>query len=150
MLARLGCATLILTSGSTSVKQWKRELLDKTTLAEGDIGEYTGEIKQVRPVTIASYQILAHGSKAAAKEGREASHLGLFSSRDWGLIIYDEVHLLPAPVFRLTAELQATRRLGLTATLVREDGRAEDVFSLHRSQAVRASLARPGEAGLDR
>ncbi|CDN43672.1 DNA repair helicase XPB [Paenibacillus sp. P22] len=121
-LARLGCATLILTSGTTSVRQWRRELVEKTTIAEDDIGEYTGENKQVRPVTIASYQIM----------GRRGSggHMDLFSRRDWGLIIYDEVHLLPAPVFRLTAELQATRRLGLTATLVREDGRAEDVFSL--------------------
>ncbi|SDT42312.1 DNA excision repair protein ERCC-3 [Paenibacillaceae bacterium GAS479] len=128
-LARLGCAALVLTSGSTSVRQWKRELLDKTTISESDIGEYTGDLKQIRPVTIASYQILAQG-KVNARKNNAGDHMGLFNSRDWGLIIYDEVHLLPAPVFRLTAELQATRRLGLTATLVREDGRAEDVFSL--------------------
>lgn len=128
-LARLGCAALVLTSGSTSVRQWKRELLDKTTIQESEIGEYTGELKQIRPVTIASYQILAQGRGDARKNG-STDHMNLFGSRDWGLIIYDEVHLLPAPVFRLTAELQATRRLGLTATLVREDGRAEDVFSL--------------------
>ncbi|OXM15834.1 DNA repair helicase XPB [Paenibacillus herberti] len=128
-LARLGCAALVLTSGSTSVRQWKRELLDKTTISESDIGEYTGDLKQIRPVTIASYQILAQG-KVNARKNNAGDHMGLFNSRDWGLIIYDEVHLLPAPVFRLTADLQATRRLGLTATLVREDGRAEDVFSL--------------------
>ncbi|MGN7455120.1 DNA repair helicase XPB [Paenibacillus pasadenensis] len=128
-LARLGQATLVLTSGSTSVRQWKRELLEKTTLRESDIGEYTGDLKQIRPVTVASYQIVAHG-KGASGARADGGHFDLFGSRDWGLIIYDEVHLLPAPVFRLTAELQATRRLGLTATLVREDGRAEDVFSL--------------------
>ncbi|QJC52393.1 DEAD/DEAH box helicase [Paenibacillus albicereus] len=128
-LARLGRATLVLTSGSTSVRQWKRELLEKTTLRESDIGEYTGDMKQIRPVTVASYQIVAHGKGSSANR-TDGGHFDLFGSRDWGLIIYDEVHLLPAPVFRLTAELQATRRLGLTATLVREDGRAEDVFSL--------------------
>ncbi|RXZ77037.1 helicase [Paenibacillaceae bacterium] len=125
-LAKLQCATLILTSSATSVQQWKSELLDKTTLDEEKIGVYAGASKVVRPVTIATYQMLTHrGSKQA-----EFVHMGLFQERDWGLIIYDEVHLLPAPVFRMTAEIQATRRLGLTATLVREDGRAEDVFSL--------------------
>lgn len=125
-LARLNSATLILTSNATSVKQWKEELLDKTSLQPSDVGEYTGTTKQVRPVTIATYQILTHRkSKAEAY-----NHMKLFSERDWGLIIYDEVHLLPAPVFRITADIQATRRLGLTATLVREDGCAEDVFSL--------------------
>ncbi|QYR23682.1 DEAD/DEAH box helicase [Paenibacillus sp. sptzw28] len=125
-LARLGCDTLILTSNVTSVKQWKTELLDKTTLTDGEIGEYAGTSKQVRPVTIATYQILTNRRQ---KDG-EFTHMKLFQERNWGLIIYDEVHLLPAPVFRMTAELQATRRLGLTATLVREDGREEDVFSL--------------------
>lgn len=125
-LARLGRATLILTSNSTSVKQWKDELLDKTSLTDGEVGQYCGTLKQVLPVTIATYNILTH------RKSKEApfSHMKLFSERDWGLIIYDEVHLLPAPVFRMTADIQATRRLGLTATLVREDGCAEDVYSL--------------------
>lgn len=125
-MARCNCATLILTTNVTSVKQWKREILNKTGLAEDQIGEYNGTTKEVRPITIATYQILTHRGK---KED-EFSHMRLFSQRDWGLIIYDEVHLLPAPVFRATAEIQATRRLGLTATLIREDGREEDVFSL--------------------
>lgn len=125
-LARLSRATLILTSSATSVQQWKNELLDKTSLTDEEVGQYCGTLKQVRPVTIATYNILTHRkSKAAAY-----SHMKLFSERDWGLIIYDEVHLLPAPVFRMTADIQATRRLGLTATLVREDGCAEDVYSL--------------------
>jgi len=125
-LARLSCAALILTSNVTSVKQWRQELLDKTTLTEADVGEYAGSERDVKPVTIATYQIMTHrGSKSDAY-----SHMRLFRERDWGLIIYDEVHLLPAPVFRMTADIQATRRLGLTATLVREDGREEDVFSL--------------------
>ncbi|MBW7474192.1 DEAD/DEAH box helicase [Paenibacillus oenotherae] len=125
-LARLACDTLILTSNVTSVKQWKQELLDKTTLTEAEIGEYAASSKQVRPVTIATYQILTHKRPRTD----EYSHMKLFQERNWGLIIYDEVHLLPAPVFRMTADLQATRRLGLTATLIREDGREEDVFSL--------------------
>ncbi|OPH53039.1 helicase [Paenibacillus ferrarius] len=125
-MARCGCATLILTSNVTSVKQWKREILSKTGLSEDQVGEYSGTSKEVKPITIATYQILTHRGK---KED-EFSHMRLFSERDWGLIIYDEVHLLPAPVFRATAEIQATRRLGLTATLIREDGREEDVFSL--------------------
>lgn len=125
-LARLQCAALILTTNVASVKQWKRELLDKTDLDECMVGEYCGDRKEVRPVTIATYQILTHRHR---KED-EFSHLSLFHERDWGLIVYDEVHLLPAPVFRATADIQATRRLGLTATLIREDGREEDVFSL--------------------
>ncbi|EFM12932.1 type III restriction protein res subunit [Paenibacillus curdlanolyticus YK9] len=125
-VARLQCATLIVTSSLTSVQQWKSELLDKTTLEEEAIGEYSSQSKQVRPITIATYNMLATGGGA---EG-EYRHMALFNERDWGLIIYDEVHMLPAPVFRLTAELQATRRLGLTATLIREDGRETDVFSL--------------------
>ncbi|MFC4076920.1 DNA repair helicase XPB [Salinithrix halophila] len=125
VMARVGRAALILTPNTTSVRQWVREILDKTELTEDQVGEYTGERKQVKPVTVATYQILTH------RGGRgEFPHLDLFSRRDWGLIIYDEVHLLPAPVFRATADLQAKRRLGLTATLVREDGREEDVFSL--------------------
>jgi DNA excision repair protein ERCC-3 len=126
VMARLNCATLILTSSATSVKQWKREILDKTELTEEQVGEYNGLRKEVLPVTIATYQILTH---RRSKE-EEFTHMALFNERDWGLIIYDEVHLLPAPVFRVTADIQATRRLGLTATLVREDGREEDVFSL--------------------
>lgn len=125
-MARCNCATLILTTNVTSVKQWKREILSKTGLAEDQVGEYNGTTKEVRPITIATYQILTHRGK---KED-EFSHMRLFSQRDWGLIIYDEVHLLPAPVFRATAEIQATRRLGLTATLIREDGHEEDVFTL--------------------
>ncbi|GAB2702446.1 DNA repair helicase XPB [Paenibacillus thermoaerophilus] len=126
VMAKLRCETLILTASATSVRQWKRELLDKTDLQEDDIGEYDGDRKEVRPVTIATYQILTH---RRSKTGG-FSHMSLFSGRDWGLIVYDEVHLLPAPVFRATADIQATRRLGLTATLVREDGCEEDVYSL--------------------
>jgi DNA excision repair protein ERCC-3 len=118
--------TLILTTSITAVKQWKRELLDKTDLREEMIGEYTGESKEIAPITIATYQILTFRPD---KED-EFPHFKLFDEKDWGLIIYDEVHLLPAPVFRVTAQIQARRRLGLTATLVREDGREGDVFSL--------------------
>jgi DNA excision repair protein ERCC-3 len=125
-MGKLNCATLILTTNSTSVKQWKREILDKTDLSETMVGEYSGARKEVRPVTIATYQILTYRK---TKEDLFI-HMDLFNKRDWGLIIYDEVHLLPAPVFRVTADIQATRRLGLTATLIREDGREEDVFSL--------------------
>ncbi|SDW59041.1 DNA repair helicase XPB [Paenibacillus sp. CF384] len=125
-LARLRCDTLILTSNVTSVNQWKAELIDKTTLTDQEIGTYAATAKEVRPVTIATYQILT----SRRRKGDEYSNMRLFGERNWGLIIYDEVHLLPAPVFRMTADLQATRRLGLTATLVREDGHEEDVFSL--------------------
>lgn len=126
VLAALQCATLILTSSLTSVQQWQAELLDKTTLGSRSIGQYSSQEKQVRAVTIATYNMLA----TSGGEERDYRHMRLFGERDWGLIIYDEVHMLPAPVFRMTAELQATRRLGLTATLVREDGRERDVFSL--------------------
>jgi DNA excision repair protein ERCC-3 len=119
-------STLVLTTSITAVKQWRRELLDKTDLTEDQIAEYTGESKEIAPVTLATYQILTH--RPDKKE--EFPHFKIFDQRDWGLIIYDEVHLLPAPVFRITAQIQARRRLGLTATLVREDGRQEDVFSL--------------------
>jgi DNA excision repair protein ERCC-3 len=108
------------------VKQWRREILDKTDLDESQVGEYTGETKQIRPVTVATYQILSYRDE---KDG-EFPHFPLFDKMDWGLVVYDEVHLLPAPVFRVTAQIQARRRLGLTATLVREDGREGDVFSL--------------------
>jgi len=125
-LTRLKCETLILTPNSVSVSQWISELLKNTTLTEDEVGEYTGQAKKVRPVTVATYQVLTH---RRSKE-QDYPHLQLFVNRDWGLIIYDEVHLLPAPVFRITAEIQATRRLGLTATLVREDGREGDAFAL--------------------
>ena len=107
-----------------AARQWKSELLRRTSLTEDEIGEYSGSRKEIRPVTIATYQVLAVRRKGIHP------HLELLDARDWGLIVYDEVHLLPAPVFRMTAELQARRRLGLTATLVREDGRESDVFSL--------------------
>lgn len=126
VLESLQCETLILTSNTTSVKQWKHELLQRTDLHGEAIGEYSGEKREVRPVTIATYQILTH---RPSKEGAFV-HMKLFNERNWGLIIYDEVHLLPAPVFRATADIQATRRLGLSATLVREDGKEGDVFSL--------------------
>jgi DNA excision repair protein ERCC-3 len=122
----VGQTTLVLTTSLTSVKQWRRELLDKTTLRPEGIAEYTGEQKSTGPVTLTTYQILTW---RADREG-EFPHLELFRARSWGLIIYDEVHLLPAPVFRATADLQARRRLGLTATLIREDGRQGDVFAL--------------------
>jgi len=124
-LAELGCAALILTAGNTSVRQWRDELLDKTTLLPEQVGEYAGDNRDVRPVTIATYQLLTRRSASGGHP-----HMKLFGERDWGLIIYDEVHQLPAPVFRMTADIQATRRLGLTATLIREDGREKDVFSL--------------------
>jgi DNA excision repair protein ERCC-3 len=118
--------TLILTSSLTSVRQWQRELLDKTNLAPDSIAEYSGESKQTAPITLATYQILSY----RASKTDEFPHFQLFSARAWGLIIYDEVHLLPAPIFRITAQLQARRRLGLTATLIREDGKEGDVFAL--------------------
>ena len=123
-MAQAGATTLILVTNTVSGRQWKRELLARTSLTEEEIGEYSGEKKEIRPVTIATYQIMTTRRKG------EYRHLELFDSRDWGLIVYDEVHLLPAPIFRLTADLQSRRRLGLTATLVREDGREADVFSL--------------------
>lgn len=125
-MAALGKQTLVLTTSTTSVEQWRREILDKTDLPEELVATYTGESKEIAPVTVATYQIVTFRPK---KDG-DFPHFQLFNSRDWGLIVYDEVHLLPAPVFRATAEIQARRRLGLTATLVREDGREEDVFSL--------------------
>jgi len=118
--------TLILTSNLTSVHQWQREILDKTTLPEDAIAEYSGAVKNTAPITLATYQILSYRTH---RDG-EFPHFDLFNARAWGLIIYDEVHLLPAPIFRITAELQARRRLGLTATLIREDGREGDVFTL--------------------
>ncbi|MTD17237.1 helicase [Nakamurella sp. YIM 132087] len=123
-MAQASATTLILVTNTVSGRQWKRELIARTSLTEEEIGEYSGERKEIRPVTIATYQVMTR------KSGGVYKHLDLFDSRDWGLVIYDEVHLLPAPVFRMTADLQSRRRLGLTATLVREDGREGDVFSL--------------------
>jgi DNA excision repair protein ERCC-3 len=116
--------TLILVTNTVAGRQWKRELIARTSLTAEEIGEYSGERKEVRPVTIATYQVLT------TRRAGVFAHLDLLNARDWGLIVYDEVHLLPAPIFRFTADLQARRRLGLTATLVREDGREGDVFSL--------------------
>ena len=123
-MARAAATTLILVTNTVSARQWRDELLRRTTLTEDEIGEYSGARKEIRPVTIATYQVLTTKRKGVY------SHLDLLDARDWGLILYDEVHLLPAPIFRMTADLQARRRLGLTATLVREDGREADVFSL--------------------
>ncbi|MEA5649366.1 MAG: DEAD/DEAH box helicase [Cutibacterium granulosum] len=123
-MARARCTTLILVTNTVSARQWKDELVRRTTLTPDEIGEYSGSRKEVRPVTIATYQVIT------TKRHGVHPHLELFEARDWGLVIYDEVHLLPAPVFRMTADLQARRRLGLTATLVREDGHEDDVFSL--------------------
>jgi DNA excision repair protein ERCC-3 len=118
--------TLILSANVVAVHQWIRELLDKTHLQEHEIAEYTGDRKNIAPVTVATYQIVTYRKR----KSDEFPHFDIFNKADWGLIIYDEVHLLPAPVFRATAEIQSRRRLGLTATLVREDGHEEDVFSL--------------------
>ncbi len=123
-MARVQSTTLILVTNTVSARQWRDELIQRTTLTEDEIGEYSGARKEIRPVTIATYQVLTTKKKGAY------AHLDLFDTRDWGLIIYDEVHLLPAPIFRFTADIQSRRRLGLTATLVREDGREGDVFSL--------------------
>ncbi|MBN2036447.1 MAG: DEAD/DEAH box helicase [Chitinispirillaceae bacterium] len=118
--------TLILVTNITAIHQWKRELVEKTGIPDHDIGEYSGEQKEIKPVTLATYQILTYREK----KSDPFVHYGLFNSENWGLIIYDEVHLLPAPIFKFTADLQARRRLGLTATLIREDGHEEDVFTL--------------------
>ncbi|MFI5085361.1 MAG: DNA repair helicase XPB [Actinomycetales bacterium] len=123
-MATSSTTTLILVTNTVSARQWKDELLRRTSLTEAEIGEYSGAVKEIRPVTIATYQVLT------LRRGGLFPHLELLDKNDWGLIIYDEVHLLPAPIFRMTADLQARRRLGLTATLVREDGREGEVFSL--------------------
>ncbi|HLS65194.1 MAG TPA: DNA repair helicase XPB, partial [Ruania sp.] len=123
-MARSGTTTLILVTNTVSARQWRDELVRRTSLTPEEIGEYSGSRKEVRPVTIATYQVLTTKRKGVYP------HLELLDARDWGLILYDEVHLLPAPIFRMTADLQARRRLGLTATLVREDGREDEVFSL--------------------
>jgi DNA excision repair protein ERCC-3 len=123
-MAQVQATTLILVTNTVSARQWKDELIKRTSLTAEEIGEYSGSVKEVRPVTIATYQVLTTRRKGVY------THLELLDARDWGLIVYDEVHLLPAPIFRMTANLQARRRIGLTATLVREDGREGEVFSL--------------------
>ena len=123
-MAHARATTLILVTNTVAARQWKHELVRRTSLSPEEIGEYSGSVKEVRPVTIATYQVLTTKRKGVYP------HLDLLDAHDWGLIVYDEVHLLPAPIFRMTADLQARRRLGLTATLVREDGREGDVFSL--------------------
>ncbi len=123
-MAMAKATTLILVTNTVAARQWRDELLHRTSLTEDEIGEYSGAKKEIRPVTIATYQVMTTKRKGTY------AHLELFDARDWGLILYDEVHLLPAPIFRFTADIQARRRLGLTATLVREDGREGDVFSL--------------------
>jgi DNA excision repair protein ERCC-3 len=123
-MARASATTLILVTNTVSARQWRDELLKRTSLTEDEIGEYSGSRKEIRPVTIATYQVMTTKRKGSY------AHLEVFDARDWGLVLYDEVHLLPAPIFRMTADLQARRRLGLTATLVREDGREGEVFSL--------------------
>ncbi len=123
-MAHAKATTLILVTNTVAARQWREELLKRTSLNEDEIGEYSGAKKEIRPVTIATYQVMTK------KKNGVYSHLDLFDSYDWGLIIYDEVHLLPAPIFRFTADIQSRRRLGLTATLVREDGMEGEVFSL--------------------
>lgn len=125
-MAAIGQHTLIVVTNITALRQWRDELLDKTTLKPEDIGEYSGELKEIRPVTITTYQILTYRKN----KDDEFVHMELFNNQSWGLIVYDEVHLLPAPVFRYVANIQGRRRLGLTATLLREDGKETDVFSL--------------------
>ena len=125
-MSLVGTKTLILTTNTVAVRQWRTELLSKTELTEDEVGEYTGDSKRVAPITISTYQMLTW--RRAKTE--EFEHFELFRSVNWGLVVYDEVHLLPAPIFRVTAELQARRRLGLTATLVREDGKEDEVFCL--------------------
>jgi DNA excision repair protein ERCC-3 len=123
-MAHAKATTLILVTNTVAARQWRDELLKRTTLNEDEIGEYSGSKKEIRPVTIATYQVMTK------KKNGVYAHLDLFDTHDWGLIIYDEVHLLPAPIFRFTADIQSRRRLGLTATLVREDGMEGEVFSL--------------------
>jgi DNA excision repair protein ERCC-3 len=134
-MAQAKTHTLILTPSTIAVRQWISEILDKTTLTADEVGEYTGDKKEVKPVTVTTYQMLTYRPSVTAVnqetgEVGEFPHFDIFTRHNWGLIVYDEVHLLPAPIFRITAEIQARRRRGRTATLVREDGRETDVFSL--------------------
>ncbi len=126
VMSLVGTKTLILTTNTVAVRQWREELLDKTHLSPDQVGEYTGDQKNVSPVTVTTYQMLTWRRSRTD----DFEHFSLFSRENWGLVIYDEVHLLPAPIFRVTADLQARRRLGLTATLVREDGKEDEVFCL--------------------
>ncbi|HNZ95227.1 MAG TPA: DEAD/DEAH box helicase, partial [Sphaerochaeta sp.] len=126
IMSRLKTSTLIVTTNVVAVHQWMREILDKTTLEREDVGEYTGNLKERKPITVCTYQVLTYRKSKTAP----FAHMDLLTKGRWGLIIYDEVHMLPAPVFKVTAELQATFRVGFTATLVREDGREDEVFSL--------------------
>ncbi|MCB2296314.1 DNA repair helicase XPB [Clostridium tagluense] len=123
---KINTETLILTTNITALRQWKSEIIDKMNIKEEDIGEYSGEIKEIKPITITTYQILTYRKSSVS----EFAHMKLFNDKKWGFIIYDEVHTLPAPIFRAVADIQATRRLGLTATLVREDKKEDDVFTL--------------------
>ncbi|MGH8886996.1 MAG: DNA repair helicase XPB [Egibacteraceae bacterium] len=132
-MAQAGTHTLVVATSILAARQWIAELRDKTAVDPGLVGEYSGERKDVRPITVATYQVLTWRNPAAGDDAeleQAHPHLALFNTRQWGLVVYDEVHLLPAPVFRATAQIQAVRRLGLTATLVREDGKEPDVFSL--------------------
>ncbi len=126
VMGKIQTSTLILTTNIVACHQWIRELIDKTSITENDIGEFTGERKEIKPITVATYQILIYRNRKT----KAYPYFSLFTEQNWGLIIYDEVHLLPAPVFRITAGIQSKRRLGLTATLIREDGREREVFSL--------------------
>lgn len=126
IMSKIKTYTLILTTSITAVHQWINEILDKTTLTSEQVGEYTGEKKEIKPITVCTYQILIYRKN----KGGQFPHLPIFQAQKWGLIIYDEVHLLPAPIFKITTEIQSTRRLGLTATLIREDGHEKDVFCL--------------------
>ncbi|MFT7517825.1 MAG: DNA excision repair protein ERCC-3 [Myxococcota bacterium] len=125
-MAEVGAHTLILAPNTVALRQWRREIIDKTNIPADQIGEYSGKIKEIKPITLTTYQIMTY----RAAKGEDFLHFDLFSKGEWGLIIYDEVHLLPAPVFRATADIQARRRLGLTATLIREDGKEDEVFCL--------------------
>ncbi len=125
-MAAVGAHTLVLAPNTVALRQWRREILDKTNINEDQIGEYSGTVKEIKPITLTTYQIMTY----RAAKGEDFLHFDLFSKGDWGLIVYDEVHLLPAPVFRATADIQARRRLGLTATLIREDGKEDEVFCL--------------------
>ena len=132
-MAQAGASVLVVVTSILAARQWIAELLDKTDIERDQVGEYSGEHKQIRPITVATYQVLTWRDPTVdddASLGEAHPHLGLFDAQRWGLVVYDEVHLLPAPVFRATAQIQAVRRLGLTATLVREDGREPDVFAL--------------------
>ena len=126
IMDKIKADTLIISTNITAIRQWKDEILDKTNISSDDIGEYSGSVKQIRPITIASYQIVTYRRNRESK----FKHFSIFNERDWGLIIYDEVHLLPAPVFRVVSSLQSRRRVGLTATLIREDGLEKEVFAL--------------------